>query len=158
MITFKEIKPTDIAFVIPRYNWELNTVYDMYDDQYSKEVQGYNLISGGLGYSSTPNVWVGSAGAVTWTANTVVLEGSFIRVSNGNGGFRYYIAAVGGTTSSTAPTHTDGTAANGTVQFTHVVVTDGGGTGASAQAVILDGKVTDVILVDRGINYTSAPY
>jgi hypothetical protein len=157
MITFKEIKPTDIAFVVPRYNWELNTVYDMYDDQYSKEVQGYDLISGGFGYASTPNVWVGSAGAVTWTANTVVLEGSFIRVSNGSGGFIYYIAAVGGTTSSIAPTHTDGTAANGTVQFTHVVVTDGGGTGASAQAVILDGKVIDVILVDRGINYTSAP-
>ena len=76
MITFKEIKPTDIAFVIPRYNWQLNTVYDMYDDQYSKEVQGYNLISGGVGYSSVPNVWVGSAGAVTWTANTVILRGA----------------------------------------------------------------------------------
>ena len=156
MITFKEIKPTDIAFVIPRYNWQLNTVYDMYDDQYSKEVQGYNLISGGLGYSSTPNVWVGSAGSVTWTANAVILEGSFIKVVSG-AGFRYYIATVGGTTSSTAPTHTDGTVTNGTVQFTHIVVSDGGGTGASAQAVILDGKVIDVVLVERGINYVSAP-
>lgn len=157
MITFKEIKPTDIAFVIPRYNWQLNTVYDMYDDQYSKEVQGYDLISGGLAYSSTPNVWVGSAGAVSWTAGTVILEGAFIRTSDGNGGFRYYIAAVGGTTGTTAPIHTDGTVANGTVQFTHVVVTDGGGVGASAQAVVLDGKVIDVFLTERGINYTSAP-
>ena len=157
MITFKEIKPTDIAFVIPRYNWELNTVFDMYDDQYSKEVQGYNLISGGLGYSSTPNVWVGSAGAVTWVANTVILEGSFTRVSNGNGGFRYYIAAAGGTTGTVAPVHTDGSVTNGTVLFTHVVVTDGNGSGASAQAVILDGKVVDIVLVNRGINYTSAP-
>ena len=157
MITFKEIKPTDIAFVVPKYNWELNTVYDMYDDQYSKEVQGFNLISGGLGYSSTPNVWVGSAGAVTWTANTILTAGAFIRVSNGNGGFRYYIVATTGTTGTTAPTHTDGTASNGSVQFTHVVVTDGGGTGAAAEAVILDGKVIDVILVERGINYTSLP-
>jgi hypothetical protein len=157
MITFKEIKPTDIAFVVPKYNWELNTVYDMYDDQYSKEVQGFNLISGGLGYSSAPNVWVGSAGAVTWTANTILTAGAFIRVTNGNGGFRYYIVATTGTTGTTAPTHTDGTASNGNVQFTHVVVTDGGGTGAAAQAVILDGKVIDVILVERGINYTSLP-
>ena len=157
MITFKEIKPTDVAFVIPRHSWQLNTVYDMYDDQYSKEVQGYNLISGGIGYSTAPYVWVGSAGSVTWTANTVILQGAFIRVTNGNGGFRYYVAATGGTTGTTAPTHTEGSVTNGSVLFTHVVVTDGNGSGASAQAVILDGKVIDVILVERGINYTSAP-
>jgi len=157
MITFKEIKPTDVAFVVPRYNWELNTVYDMYDDQYSKEVQGYNLVSGGVGYSIAPNVWVGSAGAVTWTANTVVLQGAFIRTANGNGGFRYYIVASGGTTGTTAPTHIEGSVNSGTALLTHVVVTDGGGSGASAQAVILDGKVIDIVLVNRGVNYTSAP-
>lgn len=34
-ITYKLIKPSDVAYVIPRYNWEQNTIYDMYDDSYS---------------------------------------------------------------------------------------------------------------------------
>ena len=41
IITMKEIKPTDVAFVIPRYNWKINTVYDQYDDQYDNQYTSY---------------------------------------------------------------------------------------------------------------------
>jgi hypothetical protein len=35
MISVKRITESDVAFVIPRYDWTANTVYDMYDDNYS---------------------------------------------------------------------------------------------------------------------------
>lgn len=157
IITMKEIKPTDVAFVIPRYSWQPNVVYDMYDDQYCKEVQGINLISGGQGYGSAPTVYIGTAGSVNWTAETVVFEGGFLKTTNGNGGFRYYVVTTGGTTAATAPTHTDGIVANGTAQLRYVDATDGGGFGAAAVATVLDGRVIDIELTSRGDGYVSAP-
>jgi hypothetical protein len=157
IITMKEIKPTDVAFVIPRINWQPNFVYDMYDDQYSTEVQGINLISGGEGYGSAPNVYIGTAGSVAWESSKVVFAGEFYRVNNGNGGFRYYIVGISGTTGTSAPTHTDGTAFNGSAQLTFVNVTDGNGSGASAVATVLDGKVIDIELTTRGSGYTTTP-
>jgi hypothetical protein len=152
----KEIKPTDVSFVVPRYDWQINTVYDMYDDQYSTEVQGVDLISGGTGYGSSPYVYIGSAGSVSWTANTVVFEGAFLKTTDTNG-TRYYIVSNAGSTGSAAPTHTDGEVANGTADLLHVVVSDGSGSGAAAFATVLDGKVIDVELTSRGIGYLSAP-
>ena len=151
-ITLKEIKPTDISFVVTRYNWTSGSVYDMYDDQYSKEVQGIDLINGGAGYTAAPTVYIGSAGSVTWTANTAVLAGAFLKISN-----RYYIVTTAGTTGTVAPTHTSGTATNGTAILNHAVVSNGGGSGAAATASILDGKVNNIVLTSRGINYTSDP-
>lgn len=158
VITMKEIKPTDVAFVVPRYNWQPNTVYDMYDDQYSFEVQGINLTSGGEVYGSAPRVYIGSAGSVHWSASTVVFEGDFLKVpANNNGDFRYYVVAIGGTTGETAPTHVDGIVANGSARLQAVNVSDGGGQGASAFATVLDGRVIDIELESRGINYVAAP-
>jgi len=157
IITMKEIKPTDVAFVVPRYNWQPNVVYDMYDDQYSFEVQGINLTSGGEVYGSAPSVYVGSAGSVFWSSNTVVFEGNFLKVSNGNGGTRYYIVAIGGTTGDTPPTHVDGIVANGSARLQYVNVSDGGGSGASATATVLDGRVIDIELTSRGNGYVAAP-
>jgi hypothetical protein len=157
IITMKEIKPTDVSFVIPRYSWMPNTVYDMYDDQYSKEVQGINLISGGQGYGSAPTVYVGTAGSVNWTPETVVFESDFLKVSNGNNGFRYYVVTAGGTTDTTAPTHTSGTATNGSATLAYVDANDGGGFGAEAFATVLDGRVIDIELTSRGDGYVSAP-
>jgi hypothetical protein len=157
IITMKEIKPTDVAFVVPRYSWQPNVVYDMYDDQYSKEVQGIDLISGGQGYGSAPTVYIGTAGSVTWTPSTVVFEGNFLKTSNGNGGFRYYVVVSGGTTGTTAPVHTEATVANGSAQLTFVNASDGGGFGAAAQASVLDGRVIDIELTSRGDGYVAAP-
>ena len=156
IITMKEIKPTDVAFVVPRYSWVTNTVYDMYDDQYSYEVQGINLISGGTAYGSAPYVYVGSGGSVLWSASTVVLAGTFLKTPS-NGSYRYYIVESGGTTGTTAPVHVDGNVANGTAMLNAVAVTDAGGTGASASATVLDGKVIDITLTSRGTGYMFAP-
>lgn len=157
IITLKEIKPTDVSFVIPRHNWNSGIIYDAYDDQYSKEVQGINLINGGLGYGLAPTVYIGSAGSITWIANTPVAVGAFLKVSNGDSTFRYYITLNAGTTGSTAPTHTDGVVTNGTVSLNHVNVSNGGGFGAAAVASILDGQVIDIEITSRGDGYTSAP-
>ena len=157
IITMKEIKPTDVAFVIPRYSWTQNTVYDMYDDQYSKEVQGINLISGGQAYGSAPVVYIGTAGSTNWIADTVVFESNFLKVTNGNGGFRYYVVVSGGTTGTTAPVHTESTAVNGTATLAFVDATDGGGFGASAISTVLDGRVIDIELTSRGTGYISKP-
>lgn len=157
IITMKQIKPTDVAFVIPRYDWQPNVVYDMYDDQYCKEIHGINLISGGQGYGAAPTVYIGTAGSVNWNAQAAVVEGGFLKTSNGSGGFRYYVVTVGGTTGTTAPTHTDGIASNGTAQLRYVNANDGGGFGATAVATVLDGRVIDIELTSRGTGYTSAP-
>jgi len=157
IITMKEIKSTDVAFVVPRISWQPNLVYDMYDDQYSTEVQGIDLISGGEVYGSAPNVYIGSGEAVFWESSRVVFPGEFYKVSNGDSSYRYYIVATGGTTSSEAPIHTDGTSTNGSAQLTHVIVSDGGGFGARAKATVLDGRVIDIELISRGSGYTSAP-
>lgn len=35
ILTYKLVKSSDVAFIIPRHNWTNGTVYDMYDDTYS---------------------------------------------------------------------------------------------------------------------------
>jgi len=96
IITMKEIKPTDIAFVIPRYNWTSGTIYDQYDDQYSTEVQGVNLTAGGFGYGSDPFVYIGSQGSVNWAASTSYILGKLIKSGN-----NYYIVTTTGVTGTT---------------------------------------------------------
>ena len=158
IMTLKEIKPTDVSFVVERYDWTANVVYDPYDDQYSLEVQGINLINGGLGYGLAPTVYIGSAGSVTWTSSTAITVGAFLKVLVSGTTYRYYIAINSGTTGTTAPTHTNNTEqANGTVTLKHVTVSNGGGSGAAAETTILDGAVIDIELTSRGYGYTSAP-
>lgn len=153
IITLKEIKPTDIAYVIPRYNWTSGTIYDQYDDQYCTEVQGVNLTSGGYGYGSAPYVYIGSQGSVNWTAVTSYISGKLIK-----SGSNYYIVTTTGVTGSTAPTHTTGTVANGTAQLQWVYVNDGGGTGATATSIApVEGTIAGITLNTRGSGYISAP-
>ena len=35
ILTAKKIKTSDVSYVVPRYDWTYNTVYDMYDDAYA---------------------------------------------------------------------------------------------------------------------------
>lgn len=77
IITLKEITSTDVAFVIPRKNWITNVIWDMYDDQYSTELQGINLLSGGSGYSSTPIVTI-TGGSGSGATAIAVLTNSVI--------------------------------------------------------------------------------
>ena len=68
----------------------------------------------GTGYDSVPTVTIGTA----WTASAAASTNSQVFQSN-----RLYTVTVGGTFSSTAPTHTTGTATNGTATLTYAGVT-----------------------------------
>lgn len=56
IITLKQIKSNDVAFIATRHDWTYNTVYDIYDDQYSNKVLGVNIIAGGENYLTVPSV------------------------------------------------------------------------------------------------------
>ena len=153
IITLKEINPTDVAYVIPRHDWSSGTVYDQYDDQYSTEVQGVNLISGGLSYATAPNVYIGSTGSVNWTSSTNYVSGTLI-----SSGANYYIVTNTGISDVTvAPSHTTGSALNGTATLKWVYVYDGNGIGATAASTVLDGQVIDIRLTHKGSGYTAVP-
>ena len=74
IITIKEIKPSDVAFVIPRNNWASNVVYDMYDDRYADELIGINVISGGDGYINIDDITINITGGGGTGASAVVSE------------------------------------------------------------------------------------
>lgn len=81
IITLKEINSTDVAFVIPRKDWVTDQVWDMYDDQYSTEVQGINLIVGGYGYSSTPSITISGGGGTGASAAAVLSNGVIVGIT-----------------------------------------------------------------------------
>ena len=74
IITIKEIKPSDVAFVIKRRDWASDVVYDMYDDKYSDEVIGINIISGGQGYINIEDIEIVIEGGGGTGATAVVSE------------------------------------------------------------------------------------
>lgn len=119
IITFKQIKPNDVSFVIPRtrdgldHNWASGTIYDMYDDEYNTELLGLDVISGGTGYITLPTITVtggGGSGAsfTPW-------------VDNESGQITKVITNSRGTGYTSPPT---------------VTVTGGGGSGAVLRAVL----------------------
>jgi hypothetical protein len=116
IITMKAITPSDVSFVIPRVNWTTGVVYDMYDDEYSTEILGLNIVNGGTGYTSLPTITITGGGGTGAKFYPVVYDGSIIEierlgVSNTSRGSGY----------TSVPT---------------VTVTGGGGSGAILQAVL----------------------
>jgi formylglycine-generating enzyme required for sulfatase activity len=107
--------------------------------------------TGGTNYTGTPNVFIGSQGAVAWVLNTAVNAGDFLVVSATPN--RYYRATTSHTTLGTAPTHSSGTTAN--LEF--VSVTDAGGSGATATATVSSGEITGYTITAAGSGYTSLP-
>lgn len=88
IITLKEIRSSDVAFVIPRINWVSNTVYDKYDDLYSDEIIGLDIIDGGSGYTSAPTITVSGGGGFGAQFNAVLFENKIVdieTVSRGSG-------------------------------------------------------------------------
>ncbi|NBW08739.1 MAG: hypothetical protein EBR82_12020 [Caulobacteraceae bacterium] len=110
------------------------------------------VTNGGNGYVSPVSVYIGSVGSVAWAATTAVTLGQMLSYSG-----RYYMVTVAGTTGASGPTHTSGTATNGTATLKYVTVTDGGGTGATGQVVVSGGAITNIATVNAGSGYTSAP-
>lgn len=111
IITLKELNSTDVAFVIPRVDWVTDQVWDMYDDQYSTEVQGINLITGGYGYSSVPTITISGGGGTGASASAVLSSGSISSIILNSRGTGY----------TSAPT---------------VTISGGGGQAATATAVV----------------------
>lgn len=76
IITFKEIRASDVSFVVPRYNWSANTIFDMYDDTYGDQVIGIDIVSGGSGYSSLPTITISGGGGTGAVYTPVIDTGS----------------------------------------------------------------------------------
>ena len=92
IITLKQIKPSDVGFVIPRIDWVSTTVYDIYDDKYSTEVQGLDISNGGGGYTAVPTVTIGPPNLITGTqatATVTLYNGEIIDATMTNKGSGY---------------------------------------------------------------------
>jgi hypothetical protein len=111
IITMKQIGPSDVSFVIPRRNWTSGFVYDMYDDEYSNEIIGLNVVSGGTGFNTLPTITVTGGGGTGAAFTPVLLEGQIIDVDLVSRGTGY----------TSTPT---------------VTVTGGGGVNADLRAVL----------------------
>ena len=111
IITLKEVKSTDVAFVISRADWVTNQIWDMYDDQYSTEIQGINLVAGGYGYSSAPTVTILGGNGTGAVATAVLTSGSVTSIILTSRGIGY----------TSTPS---------------VIISGGGGSGAVATAVV----------------------
>jgi hypothetical protein len=109
IITMKEIKSTDVAFVVERRDWTSDTVYDMFDDKYSDELDSIDLVSGGYGFADAPVVTIAGGGGSGATAVATVSNGVIIDISLTHHGRGY----------TSEPT---------------VTITGGGGEGAAAVA------------------------
>ena len=112
-ITYKAINAADVSFVVDRINWQPNTVYDMYDDSYSGEVIGLDLISGGSNYTSLPVVTLTGGGGTGAKYGAIVDTGSGKII-----GVQQFAKGSGYTTIPT------------------VTITGGGGTGGQMKAVV----------------------
>src|SRR5210317_1870811 len=86
IITMKQVKSTDVAFVIPRVDWEANVIYDQFDDQYSDELRGVNIISGGFGYADPPTITISGGGGTGATATASIVEGAVVSITLTNKG------------------------------------------------------------------------
>ena len=111
IITLKQISPSDVSFVIPRRNWTSGFTYDMYDDEYSDEIVGLDIISGGVSYTSLPTINITGGGGIGAAFTPVIFDGQLIDVELVSRGTGY----------TSTPT---------------VTVTGGGGTGANLRAIL----------------------
>jgi hypothetical protein len=111
IITLKQISPSDVSFVIPRRNWTSGVTYDMYDDEYSDEIIGLDIISGGVSYTSLPTINITGGGGIGAAFTPVIFDGQLIDVELVSRGTGY----------TSTPT---------------VTVTGGGGTGANLRAIL----------------------
>lgn len=122
-------------------------------------VDAVTITDAGYGYESTsPAVTVSEprAGALDWEELTTYNLSDIVK-SGGN----YYEVTTGGTTATTAPTHTSGAVTDGTAELTYVATIAEIDTvttkpEASLSAVVTSGEITDVTINDGGIGYTYA--
>lgn len=100
------------------------------------------ITAGGTGYGSAPTVTFGPE----WQASTAYNLNDQIAY-----GSNLYTVTVAGTTGTTAPTFTSGSASNGTTTLTYA------GTRATGTAIISGGIVTDITITNAGTGYVLPP-
>lgn len=133
---------------------KINTYLEVTGDGYKEAnpfiVTGVTVTNGGTGYGGTPKVTFGKL----WTSSTALTLGQQVYYSN-----RLYTVTVAGTTSSSAaPTHTSGSAVNGTCTLAYAgrpavgYITVGTTEGSPDR-----GTIISIDLTDAGTGYTSAP-
>lgn len=111
IITLKKINPSDVSFVIPRRNWQAETIYDMFDDEYSNQLVGLDVVDGGYDYSALPTITLSGGGGSGASFSAVVQDGKIIGIDTISRGDGYL----------SVPT---------------VTLTGGGGSGAVLRAVL----------------------
>jgi len=89
IVIVKEIRPGDVSLIIDRVNWTSDTVYDMYDDRISDELDGINLVSGGTGYSNNPTVTISGGGGFGAKANALTNTGIITSIVMTDRGYGY---------------------------------------------------------------------
>lgn len=150
IIALKEIAPSDISYVIPRVNWTTGLVYDAYDDQYSSEIQGIDLVSGGSLYPSAPTIVIG----VEVPTSLSILAGVQYFY---NGGL--YTVKTGGTTGASnsvllgviGTDYTHGGAVLTCVGVQATATCTVGTSGVNNQ------KIISITMVNKGYGYTVVP-
>lgn len=109
-VLMKQVRPTDISYIVPRTDWATSTVFDMYDDSYGSEIVGIDLTAGGSNYTSSANVSITGDGTGA-NASLIVstsgeTNGQVVSIAITNRGYGYTTANViignGGTTGSGA--------------------------------------------------------
>lgn len=122
IITMKQIAPSDVSFVIPRINWTSGEIYDMYDDQYTTEILGIDVVNGGTGFTSLPTITVTGGGGTGAKFYPIVLDGQIIGIED-NAELR-------------AQGISDASNGTGYISEPTVTVTGGGGIGAVLRAKV----------------------
>lgn len=117
-------------------------------------VSSIALANSGGGYSSAPNVFIGSSGSVAFAANTSVAKGAML-----SSGTNYFIVITAGTTGANITSFDrNNNFTNGSAVLKYVTVSNGAGSGALATASIdTKGNISNIIITNAGSGYTSVP-
>lgn len=110
------------------------------------------LSSHGAGYTSAPLVETQDQvqSYTTYTANSPIIKGQRVKVSD-VAGVRFYEASSPGITGSSAPTHYYTTELNGSVQLKHI------GTKPKITASVQATAVGKIVVTDGGFGYSATP-
>ena len=124
-------------------------------------VNAITVTYGDTGYTSPPVVTLTGGGFTTPATATAVLTNGVVTAITVSGGAGYTSAPV---VTIAPPTTTGGISAitltdggNGYTSVPTVTITGGGGSGATATAIVTDGLVTGITITNPGSGYTSAP-
>lgn len=93
ILTAKSVSSSDVSYVIPRYDWRDNTIYDMYDDAYNTPIED----------------------AILWQAGLSVITNQIIKHNN-----IYYYVSNPGNLGIDPPVHVNGEELNGDVNLLYI--------------------------------------